>query len=102
MDEEMLETILNQNDIIIRLLARIAFSGDEVLEIVTKKKSDPQRYVEGYNALDGTTSLTDVAKVVRVTPGTLSPILRSWEEKGIVHQVEKSGRKFYKKLFTIK
>jgi DNA-binding Lrp family transcriptional regulator len=51
--------------------------------------------------MDGEKSLSEIAKVIGVALGTLSPILKEWEELGIIYEVEKPGGKFYKKLFPI-
>ena len=93
--------IVKQNEIIISLLRRIAFKTDDIRKIVTSKKQNPQNYINGYNACDGNHSLSDVARIVGVTPGTLSPILAEWEEIGIIYEVEKPRGKFYKKIFPI-
>ena len=79
----------------------MAFTPKEVRDIITYRKQNPQNYVDGYNACDGKHSLSQVARVIAVTPGTLSPILAEWEEIGIVYEVERKGGKFYRKLFTI-
>lgn len=96
-----LKRIIRQNEIIISLLGRIAFDKDGIRKIVTARKQNPEKYAEGYNACDGNHSLSEIAKVVGVKVQTLSPILAEWEEIGIVREVEKSGGKFYKKLFSI-
>lgn len=93
--------ILKQNEIIISLLGRLAFNPDKIREIVTKKKQNPEKYVEGYNACDGNRNVNDLAAIVGVTQGTLSPILQEWEELGIIHQSDKPKGTFYKKLFPI-
>jgi DNA-binding MarR family transcriptional regulator len=93
--------IIYQNEIIICLLGRIAFSEEKIRKIVILKKRNPEKYVAGYNACDGNHSLSEIAKIVGVKAPTLSPILAEWEEIGIVREVEKSGGKFYKKLFSI-
>lgn len=93
--------LVKQNEIIISLLGRIAFTKEEVHGIVTKKKQSPQRYVDGYNNCDGGHSLGEIANIVGVTHGTLSPILKEWQELGIIFEVEKPGGKFYKKIFPI-
>jgi hypothetical protein len=98
---EDLKKIIKQNEIIISLLGRIAFDRDEIRKIVTTKKQNPERYMEGYNACDGNHSLSEIAKIVGVKAGTLSPILAEWEMIGIVREEAKSGGKFYKKLFSI-
>jgi len=100
MNEE-LKKIIKQNEVIISLLGRIAFTPDKVRDIVTHKKQNPQNYINGYNACDGKHSVSDIAKIIGVTPGTISPILAGWEEIGIIYEVEKPKGKFYKKLFPI-
>lgn len=96
-----LKKIIKQNEVIISLLGRIAFTPKKVRDIVTYKKQNPQNYIKGYNACDGKHSVSDIAKIVGVTPGTISPILAEWEEIGIIYEVEKPRGKFYKKLFPI-
>jgi DNA-binding MarR family transcriptional regulator len=96
-----LKKLVKQNEVIISLLGRLAFKPEEVRKIVTAKKQNPQNYINGYNACDGNHSLSDIAKIVGVTPGTLSPILAEWEEIGIIYEVERRGGKFYKKIFPI-
>lgn len=98
---ENLKKIAKQNEIIISLLGRLAFKPEDVREIVTFKKQNPEKYINGYNACDGNHSLSDIARIVDVKAGTLSPILAEWEELGIVYEVEKPGGKFYRKLFPI-
>jgi DNA-binding MarR family transcriptional regulator len=96
-----IKKLIKQNEIIISLLGRLVFKPEDVRKIVAAKKQNPQKYIEGYNACDGNHSLSDIAKIVGVTPGTLSPILAEWEELGIIYEVERRGGKFYKKLFPI-
>ena len=98
---EDIKKLIKQNEVIISLLGRIAFTPDKVREIVISRKQNPQNYINGYNSCDGKHTLSDIARIVGVTPGTLSPILVEWEEVGIIYEVEKPGGKFYKKLFTI-
>lgn len=82
-------------------MGRIAFTEDRIREIVTRKKKNPDKYVEGYNACDGQRTVTEIAKLVGVSQPTLSPILQEWENVGIVFVVEKTKGKFYKRLFPI-
>lgn len=100
MNEET-KKLIRQNEIIISLLGRLAFKPDDIRNLVTSRKQNPQNYINGYNACDGSRSLSDIARVVGVTPGTLSPILAEWEEVGIIYEVERPRGKFYKKLFPI-
>jgi len=98
---EEIRKLVKQNKIIISLLGRLAFKPDDIRRIVTLKKQNPQNYINGYNACNGNNSLSEIARVVGVTPGTLSPILAEWEELGIVYEVEKPRGKFYRRLFPI-
>lgn len=101
MSDEDIRKLIRQNQTIISLLGRIAFKSDDLRSLVASRKQNPQNYLNGYNACDGEHTLSDIAKVVGVTSGTLSPILAEWEEVGIIYEIEKSGGKFYKKLFSI-
>jgi Fic family protein len=93
--------LIRQNEIIISLLGRMAFTQDEVRNIVTLKKRNPESYVDGYNACDGNNSVSEIAQIVGVSQPTISPILGHWEELGIIYEVDKPKGKFYKKMFTI-
>ena len=95
------DKIIRQNEIMISLLGRIAFTKETVKEIVTQRKQNPENYVKGYNACDGKHTLSELAKIIEVKPGTLSPILADWEEVGVIYEIVKTGGKFYKKLFPI-
>jgi len=100
MNDEI-KKIVKQNEIIISLLGRMAFNKEEIKNIITQKKRSPEAYIEGYNFCDGNNSVSDIAKKIGVTQGTVSPILSEWETIGIIYEVEKKRGKFYKKLFTI-
>ena len=95
--------ITRQNEVIISLLGRMAFTQKQVEETVTSNKQKKLRlnYIVGYNALDGKKSVSEIANLIGITQGTLSPILSEWEELGIIYEVEKSGGKFYRKIFLI-
>ena len=102
MNEEF-QKMIKQNEIIISLLGRIAFTPERVREIVTSNKREDlkPRYINGYDALNGKRSVSEVAGIICITQGTLSPILSQWEELGIICEVERAGGKFYKKLFPL-
>lgn len=100
----LLTEIIKQNNIIIALLGKMAFTKDEILHIVVrgKQKTKQEGYVKGYNAFDGEHSVSEIAKIIGVTKGTLSPVLQSWEESGIIYSVTSPrAGKFYKKIFPI-
>jgi len=98
---ENLKKLVRQNEIIISLLGRMAFNKEEVRSKVTYKKRNPEKYIEGYNACDGSHSVSDIAKIIGVSVPTISVILNEWEDAGIIREVEKSGGKFYKNLCQI-
>lgn len=93
--------LIKQNEIIISLLGRIAFTKEDIREIVTRRKKNPDKYIEGYNACNANHRVSEIADIVGVKQQTLSPILQEWEEIGIIYEVEKPNGKFYKKLFPI-
>lgn len=101
--EDLLTKLVRQNEVIISLLGRLAFNEETVKDIVIKNKRVEKReqYLEGYNACNGNRTLTEIAKIIGVSLGTLSPILQEWEDIGIIYEVYKAGGKFYKKIFPI-
>lgn len=98
---DLLREIINQNEIIISLLGRMAFPKETLIEIVSKKKRNPQKYINGYNACDGNHIVSEIAKIVGVKQPTITPILKEWVKVGILFEIEKSGGRFYKKLYVI-
>lgn len=99
--KKLTEATKKQNEVIISLLGRIAFKPEDIRAIVTTRKQNPKNYVKGYNSCDGTHSVSELAQIVGVKVGTLSPILAEWVEAGIIYEIERTGGKFYKKLFSI-
>ena len=98
---EQLKEIKKQNQQIIELLGRIAFPEAKLRKIITTRKRDPQAYINGYNACDGTKPVMELAKIIGVSHGTLSPILKEWENQGIIYEVEGVGGRFYKHLYSL-
>jgi DNA-binding MarR family transcriptional regulator len=101
MTEESFKRIEKQNEVIISLLGRMAFTPEKVRDTVAKKKQNPEKYIEGYNACDGVRNVNELADIIGVKQSTLSPILQEWAELGIIYEVEKSKGRFYKRLFPI-
>lgn len=101
MSEEILKKLERQNEIIIALLGRMVFTPEKIQDIVVKKKQNPQGYTDAYNACDGNHNVNELATIASVDQSTLSPVLKDWEEIGIVFEVEKGKGKFYKKLYPI-
>jgi hypothetical protein len=90
----MTEILEEQNKIIISLLARSVIGIQQIEKIVRsgKKKGDPDKFVLAYNALDGTTSGVDLAKIVGISQPGMVSVLQTWENEGIIYKVGKTGR----------
>lgn len=101
MSDDTFKRLGKQNEIIISLLGRIAFTPEKIHDMVVKKKQNPQGYIDAYNACDGNHNVNELATIAGVDQSTLSPVLKDWEEIGIVFEVEKGKGKIYKKLFPI-
>jgi len=100
-DEKILS---KQNEVIISLLARHEgiFGEEQIKKIVTLSKKNPNKYVKGYNACNGKNSVTEIANIIGVKQPTLTPILKSWEEKGIVYNIGEKNKPLYVKLLNLK
>lgn len=66
-----------------------------------KGKRNPESYVKAYNLCDGEHTLSQIAKEINVVPGTLSPILSDWKDRGMIFEVIGSGGKFYRRLYKL-
>ena len=93
--------LIKQNDVLIGLLARVNPGTEGIRALVTRGKRDPAAYVKVYNALDGTVGVTECAKLAGVSAPTISPILRNWEEQGIVYDVGPENKPLYKRLLPL-
>lgn len=88
-------------EVIVKLLGKMVFTDEEIKSIVTFKKGDKSKsYILGYNSYDGTKSQVEIAKIIGVTSGTLSPIMKQWENAGIVFRTQPSGN--YKNIRQVK
>jgi DNA-binding MarR family transcriptional regulator len=86
---------------VIGLLGRLVFPHDQLRTDIMRGKRNPEAYVRGYNSCDGEHTLTQIANEVKVTPGTLSPILSDWKDRGMIYEVTRGGGKFYKRLYKL-
>jgi hypothetical protein len=93
--------LIKQNEILISLLARSTIGAESIRQLVTGGKRNPAAYVKAYNALDGTIGVTEAAKVAGVSQPTMTVVLKSWEQQGIVYNVGESGRPLYKRLLVL-
>jgi hypothetical protein len=87
--------------VIISLLAKLAIGEDEIIRIVTSRKRNPIDYIRGYNSLNGRRTVSEVAEIIGVSIGTLSPILQDWKSKGIVYETRTSSGVFYRYLLHL-
>lgn len=97
----MSKTLETQNKIIISLLARTALGVKEIERIVRsgKKKENQDNFVLVYNALDGTKSGTELAKIIGITKQGMSQVFQTWEDEGIVYKNDETG--FYVGLLKL-
>jgi DNA-binding MarR family transcriptional regulator len=101
MEKTEIDRLLNQGEVIIALLGRIAFHQNEIYQIVTQRKTNPEKYVEGYNACDGKHTVTELAEIIGVSQPTLSPILQKWADIGIIYEVVREGGTFYRRILLL-
>jgi len=96
-----LNRIIQQNEVIITLLGRVAFEEEEIRQIVKRKKKNPEKYVEAYNACDGEHTVSQLAEIAKVSQPNMTNVLKLWKESCIIYEVERPKGKFYRKLFAI-
>jgi len=87
----MSEKLERQNEAIIGLLARSTLGVPAISKIVRSGKRNPQAYLKVYNSLDGATGVTELAKIAKVSQPTMSVVLQSWEEQGIIYNSGRAG-----------
>jgi len=81
--------IQNPQEVMIRLLARVALKPEEVWEIVAGSRRDKSNWVKAYNLCDGEHSKqADIAKEAAVNEGNFSSALKDWERQGILLYVK--------------
>ena len=90
-----------KTDVMIELLARLAFGEAKIKHIVTKNKKNPESYVKGYNLCDGENNVTEIAKIVGVKPPTITPILKAWGREGIIYNLGTETKPKYKSLMRL-
>ena len=90
-----------QNQIIISLLARMAFGEEEIKKIITHGKRKPNNWIKGYNACDGTNGVTKIAKIAGVKSPSATYVLKSWESIGIIYNIGTETRPLYMKLLKL-
>jgi len=100
----MNEKILSkQNEVIISLLARNKniFGEEKIKRIITQNKRNPNDYIRGYNSCNGKNTVTELANIIRVKQPTLTPILKFWENEGIIFNMGEKNKPLYVKLLNL-
>jgi len=97
----MSEKLERQNEVIISLLARSTLGVPAISKIVISGKRNPQAYLKVYNSLNGTTGVTELAKAAGVTQPTMSVVLQSWEEQGIIYNTGTDAKPRYHRLLHL-
>ena len=97
----MSEEIKKLLEALIRLVGRLVYKEEEILKIIGKKKKDAEKYYLVYNLCNGENDLSTIAEKVKLSKGTLSPILSKWEELGIIYDTGKKDGRYYKHIFPI-
>jgi len=97
----MTEKLERQNEAIIGLLARSTLGVAAISKVVRSGKRNPQAYLNVYNSLDGATAVTELAKIAKVSQPTMSVVLQSWEEQGIIYNAGSDARPRYKRLLHL-
>lgn len=81
--------ILEPQELMIRLLGRIAFPPEKVREIVIGNRKKKIEWARAYNLCDGKhPKQDDIAKEAGVHQGDFSDALRDWENLGIIFYVK--------------
>jgi len=97
----MSEKLERQNAAIIALLARSTIGVPTISKIVSGGKRNPQAYMKVYNALDGAIGVTELAKLAGVSQPTMSVVLQSWEEQGIIYNLGTDAKPRYHRLLHL-
>lgn len=100
-NDELFATIVQQNEVIITLLARLVWTPEKLAEIVVAGKRNPDAYLSVYNALDGMKTGRQLAEIAGVTQQAISFVLQTWQDEGIVLDVGTENKPKYRRLMRI-
>lgn len=93
--------ILEPQELMIKLLGRIAFPPEKVREIVAGGRQKVIPWLKAYNLCDGEhNQQKDMAKEADVNAGDFSRALKEWEKLGIIYQVKNEAEKVCYKAIT--
>ncbi len=100
--DEMFTTLLQQNEVMISLLARLVWTPEKLVEIVmANKKKDPEAYISVYNALDGEATGKQLGEIAGVTKQAISSVLQTWVDEGIVLNIGTNSQPKYRRLMRL-
>jgi hypothetical protein len=95
------EEIVNRLDMIISLLSKLVFEPGEIEVVVKQGKRNPLQYKKAYNAMDGTKSVTALAKIANVSVPAMSQVISTWEKVGIVVNIGSQSNPKYRKIANV-
>jgi len=89
--------IQDAQEVMIRLLAKMAFKEGEVLNAVVGRRKDKPRedWIKAYNLCDGEHTHGQIVDETGINPGNFSTALKKWEQMGIIFYVntkDKDGK----------
>ena len=93
--------LIQQNEIIISLLGRMAFPNDKLKEIIQKGSKKPNEILSAYNRCDGLTTITEIAKNVGIAQQSLFEAVEKWSSLGIVLKKKRGNETFPLKLYKV-
>lgn len=99
--DEVFASIVQQNDVIITLLARLVWTPEKLVAAVTERKKNPDAYVSVYNALDGVKTGKQLGEIAGVTQQSISAVLQTWLDEGIVLNVGTENQPKYRRLMRL-
>jgi hypothetical protein len=101
-NDETLASILQQNAMMISLLARLVWPPEKLVEMVmANKKKNPEAYVTVYNALNGEKTGKQLGEIAGVSKQAISGVLQGWLEDGIVMNVGSEAQPKYRRLMKL-
>lgn len=100
--DEALTAIVQQNEMLISLIARLVWPPEKLVEMVmANKKKDPDAYVSVYNALNGETTGKQLGEIAGVSKQAISGVLQGWLDDGIVLNVGTDSQPKYRRLMRL-
>jgi hypothetical protein len=84
--------LANHTDALLRgvlsMMARMAIPPNALLQIVAPKGGAGDAQLSAYNLCDGTRSQGEIAKELKIDPGSFSRTVARWVEAGVVLRLE--------------